>query len=208
MYLSKIPSLLQCCFPKYLWKVNTDAKKIYLTFDDGPVAGITEFVLAELEKYQAKATFFMLGKQVKKHPDLAKKVLAAGHSIGNHSYSHKNGWQTEDSIYLQDAQKGQDILTKTLSFSPSLFRPPYGKIKSSQANALLASHQIIMLDILCGDFDATRSPEKCAEIIEKYAEKGSIIVFHDSEKAFNNMKYALPRVLESFAQRGFSFEKL
>ncbi len=205
MYFRKIPSILYSLFPQCIWQIPTAEKKVYLTFDDGPTSQITEKTLTILTKHDAKATFFMLGKQVEKNPTLAKEVLAAGHSIGNHSFSHLNGWQTPNKVYFEDIQKAQTIIEETLQHSPTLFRPPYGKISLSQMRNIQTSYKIVMMDILCGDFDARQSPERCTQIIQKYVQKGSIIVYHDSEKAANNMLASLPEILAFLKGEGYEF---
>jgi peptidoglycan/xylan/chitin deacetylase (PgdA/CDA1 family) len=208
MYLRKIPHFLANLFPQYLWYVSTQEKILYLTFDDGPVVNVSDFVLTELEKYKAKATFFMLGKQAAQNPTLTQEIHAAGHSIGNHSYSHLNGWKTKNELYFQDIQRAQEVLADTLGFSPRFFRPPYGKITFSQGRELSTYYKVVIMDILCGDFDATQSAEKCTQIIQNQAENGSIIVFHDSLQAANRMKISLPQVLAHFTEKGYQFHSL
>lgn len=208
MYFRKIPAIFSALFPQCIWQIPNTDKKVYLTFDDGPTPDITEKTLKILSKYNAKATFFMLGKQVAAHPSLTKEVLSAGHSIGNHSFSHLNGWQTQNEAYFEDIAKAQNILTKTLSSSPTLFRPPYGKILPSQIKHLKKSYQIVMMDILCGDFDTTQSPEICTEIIKKHTQRGSIIVYHDSQKAAANMLSSLPNTLDFLIGQGYQCTSL
>lgn len=203
MYFRKISPIFYRLFPQCMWQVATHEKNIYLTFDDGPTPNITEKTLKILEKYDAKATFFMLGKQVTAHPTLAQEVLSAGHSIGNHSFSHLNGWKTPNNAYFEDIAQGQKIIEDTLHFSPTLFRPPYGKITPKQMAYLAKKYQIVMMDILCGDFDAKQSPEMCSQIIQKHLQKGSIIVYHDSEKAAENMLSSLPETLAFLKNEGY-----
>lgn len=205
MYFRKIPSVLYSLFPQCVWQIANTEKKVFLTFDDGPTQVITEKTLSILAKYEAKATFFMLGKQVIQNPLLAKEVLAAGHNIGNHSFSHLNGWQTANNLYFDDIKKAQDIFEKTLQLSPTLFRPPYGKISLSQMKHLKNDYKIVMMDILCGDFDAHQSAKRCTEIIQKHTQTGSIIVYHDSEKAANNMLSSLPETLAFLKGEGYEF---
>lgn len=205
MYFRKIPSVLYSLFPQCVWQIANTEKKVFLTFDDGPTQVITEKTLSILAKYEAKATFFMLGKQVIQNPLLAKEVLVAGHNIGNHSFSHLNGWQTANNLYFNDIKKAQDIFEKTLQLSPTLFRPPYGKISLSQMKHLKNDYKIVMMDILCGDFDAHQSAKKCSQIIQKHAQTGSIIVYHDSEKAANNMLSSLPETLAFLKGEGYEF---
>lgn len=205
MYFRKIPSILYAMFPQCVWQIPNTEKKIFLTFDDGPTQTITEKTLHILAKYEAKATFFMLGKQVIQDKSLAKEVLAAGHGIGNHSFSHLNGWKTQNVPYFEDIKKAQDIFEETLQLSPTLFRPPYGKISLSQMKYLKSRYKIVMMDILCGDFDANQSPKRCSEIIQKHTQTGSIVVYHDSEKAANNMLSSLPETLAFLKGEGYEF---
>ncbi len=205
MYFRKIPTVLYSLFPQCIWQIPNADKKVFLTFDDGPTQVITEKTLAILSQYEVKATFFMLGKQIIKNPLLAKEVLAAGHSIGNHSFSHLNGWQTANEIYFDDIQKAQDIFEESLQLSPTLFRPPYGKISLSQMKHVKNDYQIVMMDILCGDFDANQSAKTCTEIIQKHTKTGSIIVYHDSEKAASNMLSSLPETLAFLKGEGYEF---
>lgn len=202
MYLAKTPKVLKRTYPKYLWDFTSIEKSIYLTFDDGPTPEITSWVLAELKKFNAKATFFCIGKNVEQHPDLFKQVLAEGHAVGNHTYSHLNGWETKSFPYLKDVVKCSKV------FQSNLFRPPYGKITRFQAKAILSDYIIVMWDVLSADFDKNSSPEKCLKNVIENAKKGSIIVFHDSLKAEKNLKYALPKVLEHFSKQGFQFKAI
>lgn len=205
-YLIKAPWLLQQYYWECLWKIKTEEKKIYLTFDDGPTAGATDFVLEQLDKFQAKATFFCIGEQVEKYPEVYQKVLEAGHAIGNHTWSHPNGFKTESEKYLRDIEKASGLIDS------QLFRPPYGRITKFQLYNIINGKRFnlkpVMWHVISADFDTKISPEQCYLNVVKNAEKGSIVVFHDSEKAFPNMKDSLPRVLEHFKVRGFSFEKI
>lgn len=202
MYLAKTPKVLKRTYPKYLWDFTSIEKSIYLTFDDGPTTEITSWVLAELRKFNAKATFFCIGKNVEQHPDLFKEVLAEGHAVGNHTYSHLNGWETKSFAYLKDVLKCSKV------FQSNLFRPPYGKITRFQAKAILSDYTIVMWDVLSADFDKNCSPEKCLKNVIENTKKGSIIVFHDSLKAEKNLKYTLPKVLEHFSKQGFQFKTI
>jgi len=205
MYLIKSPLLLKWYYPSLTWHKNRNDKVIYLTFDDGPIPDVTDFVLKTLKAYRAKATFFCIGDNIYKHPDVFENIKNEGHSIGNHTFNHLKGWITPDEIYLKNFQKCQE-LTKT-----HLFRPPYGRIKKSQINSLHRQHpdtQIIMWDVLSGDFDVNLSPEKCLGNVIKHTGKGSIVVFHDSLKAYDRLKYALPGVLKHFTELGYQFVSL
>lgn len=183
--------------------------KIYLTFDDGPTPEITEWTLQQLKKYNAKATFFCIGDNIKKYPEIFKKVIEEGHSIGNHTFNHLNGWKTSKKDYLENTKKCQSEISSLKSAICNLFRPPYGKIKPSQSKELRKlGYKIIMWDIISYDFDATISKEKCLENILKNVKSGSIIVFHDSIKAFPNLEYTLPKMLEILNKKGFVFAKI
>ena len=180
---------------------------VYLTFDDGPHPAATPFVLNELKKYNAPATFFCLGKNVMSHPDIYQDILSAGHAVGNHTQNHLNGWKTPADIYLNNiAEAARYIPT-------NLFRPPYGRIKKSQAKQITGVLQrpdakIIMWDVLSADFDTTITPQQCARNVLKHITAGSVIVFHDSEKAFTNLAYALPLVLDELKKQGYIFKKI
>lgn len=206
-YFFKTPFFIQKLFPKYLWRMPKNKKAIYLTFDDGPTPEITEWTLAILKEYNAKATFFCEGKNVAKYPKIVKNILLSGHSVGNHTYSHLNGWFTKSSKYIQDVEKAQEVLEETTSGKVSLlFRPPYGKIKPIQANALLKKgYKIVMIDVVCGDFDQQLNAEKCLERLLKNTKQGSIVVFHDSKKSYKILEQVLPKVLENWDIQGFEF---
>jgi peptidoglycan/xylan/chitin deacetylase (PgdA/CDA1 family) len=196
-------------FPKYVWAIPTTEKKVYLTFDDGPTPEITAWVLSQLEQYNAKATFFCIGNNIQKHPEIFKKVLAAEHAIGNHTYNHLKGWETATDEYVENVKLCQSAISNQQSTITNLFRPPYGKIKNSQANALQKlGYQIIMWDVLSRDYDADTSPEQCLANVLKNVTAGSIIVFHDSVKAEQNLKYVLPKTLAYLQGNGFVCAKL
>ena len=196
MYLTKSPSIVKRYYQKLIWDIPNDEKKIYLTFDDGHTPEITEWVLTILDSYKIKATFFCLGCNIEKHPSIFNKIKQSGHVIGNHSYHHLNGWQTDDDTYFRNIEKANS-LTKT-----NLFRPPYGRIKKSQVEIIIDNYKVIMWDILSGDFDPKTSPEKCLTNVTKHTKTGSVIVFHDSVKASENLKYALPKAIEFLLEEG------
>jgi peptidoglycan-N-acetylglucosamine deacetylase len=197
-------------FPKYIWDIPNTENKIYLTFDDGPIPEVTEWTLAQLKKHNAKATFFCIGDNIQKHPEVFQKVIENGHSIGNHTFNHLNGWETSLEDYIVNTKLCQTQITHHSPFTiHDLFRPPYGKIKPSQAGALRKlGYKIIMWDIISMDFDQTITPEECLNNVLKNIQSGSIIVFHDSVKARKNLEYVLPKTLEYLNEKGFVCEKL
>lgn len=184
-------------------------KILYLTFDDGPVPGATEFVLHTLDRFGAKATFFCIGDNVKKHPDLFKKIIDEGHAIGNHTFNHLNGWKNRTTPYLENAMQCHDEMAKHLPSGriTKLFRPPYGRITRHQIN-VLDNYQIIMWDVLSMDYNKKLAPHTCLFNTVSATRPGSIIVFHDSLKAEKNMAFTLPRFIEHFKERGYSFNSI
>jgi len=204
MFLHYSPFWLKALFPRYKWHVNTKEKKIFLTFDDGPIPDITEFVLDTLKQYNAAATFFCIGDNVRKHPDIFQQILDQGHAVGNHTFNHMNGWKSDDEAYLSNIE----LCEKQLNLDTNLFRPPYGRMKKSQSRQLPIHKEIIMWDVLSGDFSADVKPEVCLEKTIKYTRPGSIVLFHDSLKAAANMQYTLPRYLAHFSEMGYQFEAL
>jgi len=202
MYLVKNPSLLKKVFPSLLWKVNTKEKELYLTFDDGPHPQITTWVLDVLDQFKAKATFFCVGKNVQKFPEVYREILRRGHAVGNHTQNHLNGWKTPTQEYVENTEMCAKVVDS------KLFRPPYGKIKTTQIKRLKKDYKIVMWSVISGDFDKKLVPEECLNIVIQNADYGNIIVFHDSEKAEANMRYALPKVLNHFTQIGWKFKAL
>jgi peptidoglycan-N-acetylglucosamine deacetylase len=204
-YLAKTPNWVKIFFKGCVWEIKESPKSIYLTFDDGPHPAITPFVLNELKKYNAKATFFCIGKNVVENPLIFNQILNEGHAVGNHTYNHLNGWKTSKTDYLQNIEQAAKFID-----SP-LFRPPYGRISSTQRTNLLSfdkPFKIIMWSTLSGDFDINITPEQCCNNVLKSTESGSIVVFHDSEKAYERLKYALPVVLKYFSEKDFQFKKI
>lgn len=205
-YWIKTHFIIKKLFPNLIWDIPNKEKKIYLTFDDGPTPEITQWVLAELEKHHAKATFFCIGKNIAAHPEIFNTIIEKGHSIGNHTYNHLNGWKTKTEHYIENSLLCENNISNLQS---KLFRPPYGKITAAQAKELRQlGYKIIMWDVLSADFDQTISPEKCLDNVLKNTQSGSIIVFHDSVKAYKNLEYVLPRALDYLTKNNYSFEKL
>lgn len=207
MYVSKTPFIFKQVRKKQLlWELPPQPKGsapcIYLSFDDGPIPEVTPKVLDILESYNAKASFFMVGDNVQKYPELYELVKEKGHLIGNHSFHHLNGWKTEVQEYSDDIEKANQFL-KT-----SYLRPPYGRIRLSQIRALSSDYKIIMWSVLSADYDLNVSRDECFQNVIKHTKDGSIIVFHDSLKAKENMLYALPKVLEYFSEKGYVFKSI
>lgn len=211
MYFVKSPLLLKWFYSALIWNKSRSKKIVYLTFDDGPIPNVTDFVLNTLKTFKIKATFFCIGDNIIKHPTLFERLKSEGHAIGNHTFNHLNGWKTNNETYLHNVLKCQE-LTQT-----HLFRPPYGRIKKSQIKKLNAQSlkfkpstplEIVMWDVLSGDFDPSISPEKCFQHVIKNTENGSIIVFHDSLKAFDRLHYALPKTIEYLINQGYQFGTL
>ena len=209
MYFVKTPVLIRKSFPQMIWNIPSEKKKVYLTFDDGPIPEITPWVLNELKKHKAKATFFCVGENIEKHPEIFRQIISEGHSIGNHTFHHLNGWKTKNEKYFANIKACHEIISKSAIYNPQsamkLFRPPYGRIRPSQYSFLNQQYSIVMWDVLSGDFDKNISKEKCLRNVLSKTRNGSIIVFHDSEKAFSRLEFVLPRVLEYFSGKGFSF---
>jgi peptidoglycan/xylan/chitin deacetylase (PgdA/CDA1 family) len=209
LYFVKTPNFIKRLFQNLTWEINTSKKVIYLTFDDGPTPKITNWVLSELEKHNAKATFFCIGKNILNHPDIFENIVTKGHAVGNHTNNHINSWKKQARLYIENVNQAQKILDPILNVTNSvkLFRPPYGKLTLSVTKKLLKEdYKIIMWDVLSGDFDQSISKEKCLKNVIKNTTSGSIIVFHDSVKASEKLQFALPKILDHFSKKGFSFE--
>ncbi len=206
MYLIKTPFLLRAFYPSCVWKMSANEKVIYLSFDDGPHPIATPFVLEQLEKYNAKASFFCIGKNVVEYPAIFQQLIQQGHTVGNHTMHHLNGWKTEDDLYLQN------IAQASTPIQSNFFRPPYGRIKRSQIRKIRADkslpQEIIMWDVLSGDFDTSINGQQCLSNVLKHTKAGSIVVFHDSAKAWDRLQVALPATLDYFTQKGFQFRAL
>lgn len=200
-------------FSNYVWDIPNHKNKVFLTFDDGPTSEITEWTLQQLKKFNAKATFFCIGNNIEKYPQIFKKIIQEEHAIGNHTFNHLKGWETNTDKYIENTNKCAEIMCQlSRSFGTDhcqLFRPPYGKIKPQQSRILRKlGYKIIMWDVLSCDFDQTITPEECLDNVLKNVVSGSIIVFHDSIKAEQNLKYVLPKTLEFLKEKGFVCEKI
>lgn len=231
-YFIKTPTFLKFFFRNWLWSISSKEKVLYLTFDDGPTPEITEWTLNELKKYEAKATFFCIGKNITDHPKIFQKIIAENHAVGNHTNNHLNGWKTKTSAYLKNIEEAENCFKKNIKPKPfsakpetftlsvvngcnqnvvvgqnsKLFRPPYGKLTFSQSRKIRKmGYKIIMWDVLSADFDPKVSREKCLENVIKNIQNGSIIIFHDSHKASEKMKFVLPKVLEYYSYLGYRF---
>lgn len=205
MYLSKTPRLLKWLYPSLTWHLSRTDKCVYLTFDDGPIPIVTPHVINILNRFNAKATFFCIGENVEKFPEIYAEVLSNGHRVGNHTYNHLKGWAHSTETYLQNIRKCTEVVNS------DLFRPPYGRIKRSQIKAIKKQYpdmRIIMWDVLSADYDQSIDPGRCIQNVLDHAENGSIIVFHDSQKAFPRLRDALPQVLGDLQKRGFEFRLL
>ena len=206
-YFVKTPWWLKRIYDSYTWSIPSNEKTLYLTFDDGPHPEATPCVLRQLKQHNALATFFCIGKNVVAYPDIYKQILNEGHVTANHTYNHLNGWKTSNDLYLKD------IALASREINSNLFRPPYGRITAFQAKNLKAAMQgkeskVIMWDVLSADFDSDCTREQCLSNVILPTVPGSIIVFHDSEKAYKNLEYALPRMLKYFSGKGYSFKAL
>jgi len=204
-YLVNTPWWLKTLYRGLIWQIPTKEKVLYLSFDDGPHPVATPFVLDELKKYDAKATFFCIGKNVEGYPQLYRRILLEGHRVGNHTYDHLNGWKVDDKRYLKNIRDAARLIDS------DLFRPPYGRISAFQSSLLRSApfhYKIIMWQVLSADFDRALTADRCARYVIRDARPGSIVVFHDSEKAFDRLRGALPAVLEHFSGLGYRFEAI
>ncbi len=205
LYFIKTPWWLKKLWPGCVWNIKTDEKILYFTFDDGPHPMATPFVLDQLKKFNAKATFFCIGKNAEKYFYLYKNIIEDGHKPGNHTYDHLNGWKETDKSYLQNIFKAKQVIDS------NLFRPPYGRITKFQLKQMSAEKYkliTVMWDVLSGDFDKNMSAENCFLNVARNAKPGSIIVFHDSEKSFSKLLHTLPKVLDYFSKKGYEFRAI
>lgn len=202
MYLVKTPRLIQHLFPNLKWSVPTTEQKVHLTFDDGPVPEVTSWVLDQLKAFDAKATFFCVGENVEKNPDIFERIIEEGHAVGNHTFNHLNGWSSDNIKYFHNIRKCARLVNS------KLFRPPYGRIKSKQTQFLQRHYDIVMWSLLSGDFDPKLSKEMCLENVVSNLSPGSIVVFHDSVKAFDKLQYVLPKTLEYMKLMNYQSETI
>ncbi|SEK64520.1 polysaccharide deacetylase family protein [Parapedobacter koreensis] len=199
MYTVSAPIILKWLYPTLTWHRSRAEKRIFLTFDDGPIPDVTPAIINTLKKYGIKATFFCVGENIKKHPDLFDDLLENGHRIGNHTYNHLNGWKIPNETYVRNVAQCQQLV------QTNLFRPPYGRGTRAQYATLRAAYEIIMWDVLSGDFDTNLAPQKCLQNVISHTRNGSIVVFHDNIKAIPRVTYALPRAIEHWLDKGFEF---
>ena len=206
MYFIKTPFWLRLIYRSCIWRKPTQDRVLYLSFDDGPHPEATPFVLEQLAKFNAKASFFCIGKNVQLFLEIYDAIIAAGHVVGNHTQNHMNGWKNNTENYIADIREATKVINS------NLFRPPYGRISFSQIKALRLHpnlpQQIVMWDVLSGDFDTTITGEQCANNVIQHAGPGSIVVFHDSAKAMDRLRIALPKVLAHFSKQGYQFKAL
>jgi peptidoglycan/xylan/chitin deacetylase (PgdA/CDA1 family) len=199
-YSRKVPALVRPLMGELTWNIKDSRNTVYLTFDDGPHTEITTEVMQILDDYQALATFFLVGRRAAENPQMVNQLLDKGHSIGNHTYTHVNGWKTNNFAYCRNVLQAEKAMPAT-----RLFRPPYGRITRSQSKILLKRYQIIMWDVLSGDFDVKSSASRCAQAVIRNCKSGSIVVFHDSEKAYSRMIPSLKQSLQYLSDKGYSF---
>ncbi len=209
---NKTPNIVKRLFSDYTWDFYAESqKKIYFTFDDGPIPDVTEFVLEQLKEYNAKATFFCIGDNIRKHPDIFAKILSEGHAIGNHTMNHIKAWGSNSKTYIDNTNACNHIILKHANTYTTqlLFRPPYGQISLSKFKLLIKlGYKIILWDVLSKDWDKTVSPEQCLQNVIQNTVQGSIIVFHDSIKASKNLRFMLPKALAYFKEQGFLLDKI
>ena len=206
-YFIKTPGIVKTLFPSFVWSMPAEDKLVYLTFDDGPHPSVTPFVLDLLKQYNAAASFFCIGKNVIQHPDIYNRIIKEGHTVGNHSHNHLNGWKTPVKQYLEDVANAANYIDS------NLYRPPYGRIRLKQAAGIKhamnkTNARIIMWDVLSADFDIEISATDCVNNVLSNIEPGSIVVFHDSEKAFPILKEALPVIMQKLKEGGYKLKRI
>jgi peptidoglycan/xylan/chitin deacetylase (PgdA/CDA1 family) len=202
VFFAHPPLWLRALYPQCIWKIPDEERRVYLTFDDGPHPEVTRFVLDTLDAYDAKATFFCIGRNVMQHPDVFQLVEERGHLVANHTFNHLNGWKTPTAEYMADIRQASEWIDS------SWFRPPYGRISWAQLRALrklVPALKPVMWTVLSGDFDLSMTGEQCYRLVMRHVSPGAILVFHDSEKAFPRLREALPLVLQDLTKQGFRF---
>ena len=202
MFVEQPPLLYRMLFPECLWRIHKKRKCVYLTFDDGPIPEVTPWVLDTLDRYGVKATFFMVGENAQRHPELLAEVLRRGHSVGNHTMNHMQGSKVTKATYMDNVEQDNALL------HTNLFRPPHGLMRFGQAKMVKSDYTVVMYDVVTRDYARNIDGEGVLANVKRYTRKGSIIVFHDSLKAEKNMKYALPRAIEWLQQNGYEFDKI
>ena len=200
MFIEQVPGFVRGLFPKALWRMNPDEKAVYLTFDDGPIPVVTPWVVELLGRYDIKATFFMVGDNVRKHPQEFRQVIEAGHRVGNHTFNHLKGLFTDTPEYLANVEKADALIHS------NLFRPPHGMLRRSQYKELSKRYQFVMWDLVTRDYSNRLCGEDVLTKVKKYVRNGSIITFHDSLRSEDNLRYALPRAIEWLLEQGYEFK--
>ncbi len=201
-FLTRPPKIIRSILKNSIWRIENLEPTIYLTFDDGPIPELTPWVLDLLKKYKIKATFFCVGENITKYPDLYKRIIDEGHKTGNHTQNHLKGWKTKNKFYFRNVEECNKLVNSRL------FRPPYGRIKLSQFKFLSTNYKIVFWDVLSHDYNINISPETCLDNSIKYTRNGSIIVFHDNLKAERNLKHTLPLYIEHFLKFNYIFSTL
>lgn len=205
MFFHRTPWLVQQLYPSLIWSGPVNDKSIYLTFDDGPIPKLTDFILDTLGQFNVKGTFFCVGENLIRHNEISQRTIEAGHQIGNHTFSHLNGWETSNKDYLDNFGRCSEIL-KDYKLDKNLFRPPYGKITRAQISKIKSSHKIVMWNVLTGDYSSKIDPGDCLSNSINSTKPGSIVLFHDNIKAEKNLRYTLPRYIEHFLKRDYQFD--
>ena len=209
--LYQMPDYIQRLYKGVVWRLTPSEKVIYLTFDDGPVPEVTPQVLEILDKYNVKATFFMVGDNIRKYQDLALQVMQRGHSVGNHTFNHLKGTKASDAGYFDNIHKTDVLLDKLHPAGtrrPHLLRPPYGKMRISQKRELIKTHTVVLWDVITHDYNRDYPPEKVLKVVKRYSRQGSVVVFHDSIKASKNMLQVLPKAIEWWQEQGYTIRPI